>query len=554
METLSRVSLTETGEDLKGLVYEEVIRNTFDKGENQQFFTPRTIVEFMIKFLGDALSGIVCDPACGTGGFLRFADSHSRDKGANNLSQIIGFEIDERLAWTAGINLSLNGADNFKISLLPEAGSLGEAAEEFFGMIDVIVTNPPFGSDLTDTRALDRLSLGKGKRSRRRGVLFLERCLDLLRPGGVVGIILDDGALNSPTNADVRRLVLERSKVLAVVSLPVTAFMPYASVKSSILFLQKHTGSDRSHLRDGSTFFAEAKVVGKKPNGDPLLRFDKNSGSLELDSDLPRILSVWESLSRGAPSEEGSFLEEIPSLEDPEFAAHGFRLDPAYHHPSRRSAIQTLQNSPYPLQCIAELCTLRNEAVVPARRFKDEEIVYVGLANIEAHTGTFSPEIKAGATIKSTVKRFLPGDILFARMRPELRKVCWIPEASDGGFASAECLVLVPKNDLESEEPRMLPELLGLLLRSDLFYGQVVHLVTGIGRPRLSKTAVLNACIPVPPLRLQYRLLEFHNRSEEVARVLVEESEKALEEAYGVMKQAQKRLIEDLVAKGRSGI
>src|SRR5205814_2120794 len=135
---------------------------------------------------------------------------------------------------------------------------------------------------------------------------------------------------------------------------------------------------------------------------------------------------------------------------------------------------------------LAELCDLRHEAVVPARDHPDEELTYLGLANIEAHTGACTPSVVRGSSLRSSVKRFAPGDVLFARMRPELRKVCLVPDGLGEGFASAECLVLVPRADPATGGPLFLPELLALLLRSDLTFGQLVHLVVGIGRPRLS--------------------------------------------------------------------
>src|SRR5207248_7136490 len=129
--------------------------------------------------------------------------------------------------------------------------------------------------------------LGKDRSSRRRGVLFIERCLETLRPGGVLAIVLDDSVLNGPANADTRRLVLRWSDPFAVVGLPETAFMPYAAVKASVLFLQKKGGRGPSMVRPGGVFFARAEAVGRKPNGDPLFRLDGTTNRMEPDSDLP---------------------------------------------------------------------------------------------------------------------------------------------------------------------------------------------------------------------------------------------------------------------------
>ncbi len=554
VEELSHHRLASVSDDLKGLLYEEIIRNTFDKGDNQQFFTPRPVVEFMVQALDPSLVGKICDPACGTGGFLLQVQKHLKQSGSIRDTALIGFEIDERLSWVAGVNLDMHDPDcPFAALHIDSSGSLGASLKPYFGTIDTILTNPPFGSDLSEKDALRDFELGRGKASRRRGVLFIERCLDLLKPGGVVAIIIDDGVLNGPSNVDTRRLILDRSLPLAIVSLPDTAFMPYASVKSSILFLQKRLEGSHSATDGHLTFFAHAEVVGRRPNGDPLLRHDSASRKMQLDSDLPEILNVWKHGPTGTPPQLGSsgrqcFWAGIPSNADISFARDTFRIDPAYHHPARRRADEALLLSRHPLKQLGELCELRNEALVPAKDRYDEEITYLGLANIESHTGGYAPVLVSGSTLKSSVKRFASGDVLFAKMRPALRKICLIGDDIEEGFTSSECLVLTPRSHPETGVPLMLPSLLAILLRSDLAYGQLMHLVTGIGRPRLSPSDVLNVRLPIPDPTEQSRLLDLYSRSDAAAQSLLEESARALRNADQIMAEAQQSLIDDILS------
>ncbi len=543
VEALAPIKVFSPHEDLKGMAYEEVIKNTFEKGDNQQFFTPRTIVEFMVQMLDWSAPRTVCDPACGTGGFLLFVDRFLKQQKRKPV-KLLGFEIDERLAWVAGINLAMHDVSDFDIRCLEGSGFLGPDVRRFSANIDAILTNPPFGSDLNDKEALAAFELGKDRSSRRRGILFIERCLEKLVPGGILAIIIDEGVLNSPSNKDTRRLLLAHSHPFAIVSLPETAFMPYATVKASILFLQKKKGRKTSAAHERGTFFARAEVVGKKANGDPLFRLNKTTSRMELDSDLPSILQQWRS---GSSDGETVFWSRVPDIEDIAFATEGYRLDLPYHHPSRPEALKALQNSPYVLRSLLEICDVRNEVVVPSKNLQDEELTYLGLANIEAYTGVCSPVIVSGSSLKSSVKRFVSGDILFAKMRPELRKVCLVPEEIDEGFASAECLVLVPKTDKETREPIMLPELLAILLRSDLVYGQIVHLVIGIGRPRLNKSVVLNVRLPCPRLKHQRRLRELYRRSERAAQALMLESQQFADRARQISMSARKQLVEDLL-------
>src|SRR6185312_8837137 len=118
------------------------------------------------------------DPAAGTGGFLVEVV-----KSGASYSSLTALEIDERLTWVAGMNLFTHGATKAQAHWLRHGGTLGRDAEPFFESFDAIITNPPFGSDFTDMALLPTYQLGGNRTSRRRGILFLERCHQLLRPG-----------------------------------------------------------------------------------------------------------------------------------------------------------------------------------------------------------------------------------------------------------------------------------------------------------------------------------------------------------------------------------
>lgn len=547
---LSSVHITGRGHDVKGLAYEEVVRNTFEKGDNQQFFTPRHIVDFMVSLAGDYLGEIICDPACGTGGFLLRVAEEIRRRNRKSF-ELVGAEIDERLAWSARLNLDMHGIENFDVRHLQGAGSLGQGLSDIVGQVDLILTNPPFGSELTDRRILDRFEVGVGQPSVRRGILFIERCLDLLRPGGVVGIIIDEGVLNGRSKDSIRRLILERADVLAVVSLPEVAFMPYASIQTSILLLRKHGAPDTLKGRT-STFFARAEDVGRRPSGDTAYKY-REDGKRELDSDLPSIARAWhesESSPEQVMREPLCFWKNLRAskAKDTPFASHGFRLDVTFHHPARSVAESALASSSYPLAKLRDLCEIRNQAVIPSKDLRGEEIQFVGLGNIEPRTGRAIPESIFASSLKSSVRRFTAGDILFARMRPELRKVWFVPRDVHEGFASGECIVLIPR--VKGSEYVMLPELLSLLLRSDLAFGQIMHLVTGMARPRISKSAVLNIKLPLPPRADQEAFLDEFQRREETAVDLVEQSSRLVAQAEVLRTSAAARLVSSVLSGG----
>lgn len=546
---LAPVTLSGREEDLKGLAYEELIRDAFDKGDNQQFFTPRPIVDFMVAMVDDRLSGTVCDPACGTGGFLLGVARWARERGLPSPPRLIGYEIDERLAWAARMNLDMHDIANAEVAFVPGAGALGEAIAPRLGTVDVVITNPPFGSDLSHADALEAFELGRGRPSRRRGVLFLERCLELVRPGGLVAIIIDDAVLNAPSTADARRHVLHRAHPLAVVSLPETAFMPYATVRSSVVLLERTGGGAARE----PTFFAEAEVVGRRSNGEPLLRVEPDTRRLVPDSDLPGILAAWRggAASASASRVPRAFRAMVPDAADPAFARAGHRLDPAFHHPARHGAAAALADARHPRRALRALVSERSDARVPAREMPDDDLTYIGLADIAPGTGACTPQVVRGASLRSAVKRCLPGDILFARMRPALRKVALLSADVREAWTSSECLVLTPRP--AGEEPSMLPELLALLLRSDLAYGQIVHLVIGIGRPRVSRAAVMALELPVPPLPEQRALLEQYAEGAREARSLLAAAERARAAADGRIDRATEELVGALLGRELGG-
>ena len=570
VELLHPVSLNDIPADIKGTVYEELIRNTFEKSDNQQFFTPRQVVEFMVRFTNPQLDQTLCDPACGSGGFLIEASKHiegilfsqgeeefTSSRMAQYLSNhIIGLEIDRRMAWVAQMNLIMHGDGDGNIHHLDGNGSLG-FSDNLNRLVkpnalDIILTNPPFGSDLSDKADLSRYQLGKGKSSRRRGILFIEQCIRWLKPGGRLGIIIEDSVLNGASNEDVRRFVLQYCVVEAVISLPDVTFMPYSSSKTSILFLRKKHNDPEAQPH---IFMATVEQIGRKQNGDPLyVRQRGKNGSRELLSELPDVVNAWQTYTTNGVQSITHLLPKIFVCPPERFTeGTGERLDVQFHHPSRATAESTLKRSIYPTPKLAELVVVRNRMVIPSTQDPDEIWQYIGLANIAAATGEYTVSNVLGRQLKSGVRHCHPRDILFSKLRPELRKCILVRDDEDDGYVSSECLVFrtledacddpvlkdiaAQRNSLQQYQVDR--EYLSFILRSDIVFGQLVYQITGSGRPRVNQSAILGLRIPLPPLSVQreivaaYKMawqhhLECRVRSETALR----EGKEALEAAY----------------------
>jgi type I restriction enzyme M protein len=521
---LSDLDLSATSTDIKGGAYEELLRNTFEKNENQQYFTPRHVVDFMVEMAEPSLADVVCDPACGSGGFLVGALVHASQQDGDHLafaSAMRGIEVDERMAWVARINMLMHGGDPKSIRRLSGAGSLaplGLLADDVpVGSVDLILTNPPFGSDLTNGRALQALQTGKGRNSRRRGVLFLERCVGLLRPGGRLAIVLDDSVLNLPKNRDVRQLIRKEAIIEAVIGLPDVMFMPYSTAKSSILVLRRRSTPTEAQ---GQVLMADVEHVGNRPNGDPLYGDIRDeAGNRLLKSDLPKVLEQWRRFVAGNDvfaEFEGSVvftanIEEYVSEPD------GDRLDVYFFHPKRTEANTRLARSRYPLVPLEEVAELDGTAVNPSEEFGEITIRWIGLGEIESHTGRYEVKEMPGDRLRSNAHSFQGGDILLSRLRPKLRKVVIVPAEDEGGLCSGELLVFRVRPGYSE---KVSAEYLAHLLRSDLILGQMIYRITGIGRPRVSAGSVRRMSIPLAPLEIQEQvakeLSEAHRKSDEL--------------------------------------
>ena len=562
VELLQNIQLCNISENVKGIGYEELIRNTFDKSDNQQFFTPRQVVKFMVEFARPRLNQIICDPACGSGGFLIEIASYEK-KHSQNARQLMGLEIDRRMAWTAQMNLLMHGDGRGAIYHLGDGGSL--AFSDYLNEIapsnsmDLILTNPPFGSDFSDPIHLSQYVLGKNKTSRRRGVLFMERCLNWLKPGGRLGIVIDDSILNGKTNADVRRLIVSLSVIEAVISLPDVTFRPYATAKASILFLRKKQEVNETQ---SPVFMAHAEHVGRKPNGDPLYTDHRDgNGQPKLRDDLPFIFQSWANYGTRGEDALARLGPKIFICSPDRFknAERGTRLDVPFHHPSRKIAEEILSRSIYPTPKLAELVVTRNITAIPAKQDPDEIWNYIGLANIVPDKGEYTVSQTMGRQIRSHVRLYRPGDILFSKLRPELRKCVLIQDGENEGFASSECLIFstlesaIDDPDLKENFSKLLPkikwrldkEYLSFLLRSDIIFGQIVYQITGVGRPRVNQSAILNLKIPLPPLSVQRKIVATYKTAwkhfvncRERSRAILEEGEETLKTADSQIRES----------------
>jgi len=288
VEELQGYTLQETSIDIKGATYEKVVKKTFMGRGLGQYFTPREVVQFMVDIIQPRRRHLILDPACGSGGFLISCmstvfdeiDDLYRQRGLHNPKQekrkfatqhLYGTDLNERMTWVAKMNMVMHGdghggifthdglRDSERIERILDIVKKG-------GGFDIILTNPPFGSKIKNQDVLAEYQLGRGRRAQLTEVLFIERCLKLLKPQGILGIVLPDGVLSNVQLGYVRQYIRENSIIRAIVSIPREAFLPYGSgVKASLVFLQKKDLEGK--LKQAKIFMAIAENVGYDATG-----------------------------------------------------------------------------------------------------------------------------------------------------------------------------------------------------------------------------------------------------------------------------------------------
>ena len=335
---------------MKGKAYEELVGANL-RGDRGEFFTPRNIMRMAVEMVNPKPEEKVCDTSCGTGGFLVTAMNHiieqlirevTDDLGIGELnwsddhkrivrdrikqivaSDFYGFDINPDLVKATKMNMVMNNDGSGNIyrndSLLPPHEWSQELKQELadalniqvegitnvdsIAFFDVIVTNPPFGSNIpiNDTHILEQFDIGhiwrKGGESTwtlsdtlQASVppeqLFIERCLQFLKPDGRLAIVLPDSILGNPGLGHIRQWLLEKTRIIASVDLHVDTFQPRNGTQTSILILQKKTQEEINEERYAgrinpyNIFMAMVEKVGHDKRGNTLFKRDKDGNEI----------------------------------------------------------------------------------------------------------------------------------------------------------------------------------------------------------------------------------------------------------------------------------
>ena len=281
--------------DVRGDIYEYLLSKIATAGVNGQFRTPRHIIRMMVDMMAPRADDVICDPACGTGGFLVaageylkenrkeeiFFDRQKKDHYMNHMFH--GYDMDRTMLRIGAMNMMTHGIDNPYIEYRDSLSDQNTDREKY----SLILANPPFKGSLdADIVSADLLKVCKTKKTE---LLFLSLFLRMLKVGGRCAVIVPDGVLfgSSKAHKDIRKEIVEGNRLEAVISMPSGVFKPYAGVSTAVLVFTKtgHGGTDDVWFYDmkADGFSLDDKRTEVKENDIPdiVSRFHNREGEKE---------------------------------------------------------------------------------------------------------------------------------------------------------------------------------------------------------------------------------------------------------------------------------
>lgn len=295
--------------DIRGDIYEYLLSKLATAGVNGQFRTPRHIIRMMVELMDPKADEIICDPACGTSGFLVSASEYLKEKRKEEIffnkhnknhymnHMFHGFDMDRTMLRIGAMNMMTHGVDNPHIEYRDSLSDQNPDREKY----SLILANPPFKGSLDyDIVSTDLLKVCKTKKTE---LLFLALFIRMLKIGGRCACIVPDGVLfgSSTAHKSIRKELVEGNRLEAIISMPSGVFKPYAGVSTAILIFTKtgHGGTDK-------VWFYDMKADGYSLD-------DKRSETKE--NDIPDIIERFRNLDKEADRKrtDQSFL--VPKAE-----------------------------------------------------------------------------------------------------------------------------------------------------------------------------------------------------------------------------------------------
>lgn len=316
VKILDDINLSSKGIDLQGDIYEYLLSEISQSGKNGQFRTPRHIIRMIVELVDPKLGNRICDPACGTSGFLIGSFNHilkentdpenityDENGAPHNLTadrivdkkhwkflwekSFFGYDFDTTMVRIGLMNMVLHGIANPKIRY---ADTLSKGFKER-NLYDIVLANPPFKGNVDKSDVAEDLTVTGHSKKPKTELLFLNLFANMLIPGGRCGVIVPDGVLFGSSNAhiDARKIILEECGLEAVISMPSGVFKPYAGVSTAVLVFTKGEKTDK-------VWFYDMQADGYSLD-DKRTKIKQN--------DIPDIIEKWKTRDKNKKPEKG---------------------------------------------------------------------------------------------------------------------------------------------------------------------------------------------------------------------------------------------------------
>lgn len=559
LEELSSVELYDTSDDVKGIAFELFLGKTF-RGELGQFFTPRTIVNYMVEVLGIREGDKVCDPCCGSGGFLIKAFEHVQNQIDQDVHRQItrlmedvslvdsekqlrvnrllgecdkaisgsryhklchdyffGIDANARMARTSKMNMIMHGDGHVGVYLHDGLLNVGGVYDNRF---DVILINPPFGahvekdvrittSDIPTEKEKDFYSqlygldyiqyvynpikmyaeeIGKDKQVGKRildlydinsnstEILFIERCINLLKPGKRAGIVLPEGVLDNPALNRVREFIEMRARILNITSIPADVFLSSgANIKPSLIFIEKYEENE-------------------KPDKDYLLTVTKvsdagisSTGLPSQNEELPIAAKEVSSWLAGKPVSNMTFTKVINRSELSSWSVKQiFDISPIQFNPA------------YKKVKIGDVVSMSKDIIIV-----DSDTEYTRLTVKLFNKGIFVRDKVFGNQIGTKRQtRVKSGQFIISKIDGKSAAFGIVDKSLEGAIVTHDFMVY------NIDESQILPTFFELILTNEAILNQFESSSSGTtGRRRLSQKVFESTSIALPSLDEQRKLI-----------------------------------------------
>ncbi|MFH2014090.1 MAG: N-6 DNA methylase [Patescibacteria group bacterium] len=543
---LQNLNLSKSDRDVKGTAFQKFVYS-HQRGERGQFFTPDAIIRLCVDFLAPQKDEKILDPACGTGGFLVEAMKYVWKNNFSNIKNIderkkkelecaeknlFGIEINSLVAKIAKMRMILeddgysgivNTNSLSNIHAVEKEFSKDTYLKEIKGTFDIILTNPPFGSQgkVNTESVLRDFSLGykwaknyaeklvatsQLQNGQVPEILFIERCLELLKDGGKLAIVLPNGDFENSSLDYVREFINSKAKILAVIALPPETFIPHGTgVKASVLFCQKLSTAklEVEKVKDYSIFFGKIRKMGYEGNKNGTVIYKKDSfgrileneeGEPVIDEDISEMISTFSIFKQGKKFVNGNAF----SLRYSELDS---RLDVEYYNPNYRNTRLLLSRKG--AKRIGDIVDIQNKK---SQKLKNPEVIirYVELSDASPLNGelvSYSEMLVHEAPSRASYD-IEDGDIITAvagnSVGTKNHATAIVGKEFSGCICTNGFRVLKAKN--------INPYYLFAVLRSDIFLSQMFQLRTGAAIPSVSDDDLKNILIPIPTEEEQKRI------------------------------------------------